>query len=276
MGGLEFSRGRSGFFPREDWSFPAGVLASYHGAFSTEPWMILRGNTLFFLLFLAALPISLYLCIQFTINTLPLRRFLTLAALAFGVLTASAQREPKLTIKAGAGLTSIVGADADTKLTIAAKAGVSYDVKLYKGLYVIPELDFILKGCDPDGVPASVFSIHKYTKALRMTYLQAPILLAYKFRMKKGGNIVVKAGPYFACGLFGSKATLSGWGFYKRVDVFDSVYGARRFDVGISTALAVERDHFTIGLEYSRGLHRLDPDFRLYNQTFGITLGYRL
>ena len=68
-----------------------------------------------------------------------MRRFLTIAALAFAVLTASAQREPKLTIKAGVGLTSVVGADADTKVKVAAKIGAAYDVKLYKGLYVIPE-----------------------------------------------------------------------------------------------------------------------------------------
>ena len=201
-----------------------------------------------------------------------MKRFLTIAALAFAVLTASAQREPKLTIKAGVGLTSIVGADADTKLTIAAKAGVSYDVKLYTGLYVIPELDFILKGCDPNGSGSILLN---NDKILRMTYLQAPIMVAYKFGLKKGGNIVVKAGPYFACGLFGTKGAISGWGFYE-VDVFDKTYGARRFDVGFSTGLAYERDHFTIGLEYSRGLRRLDPDFRLFNQTFGITLGYRL
>ncbi len=200
-----------------------------------------------------------------------MKRFLTIAALAFAVLTASAQREPKLTIKAGAGLTSVVGADADTKVKVAAKIGAAYDVKLYKGLYVIPELDFALKGFNPDGV-----NFITLDKVVHMAYLQAPIMVAYKFRVKNNGNIVVKAGPYFACGLFGSKAEVSGWGYNKKVDVFDKDYGFRRFDVGIGTGLAYERDHFTIGIEYSRGLHRLDPYFRQYNQTFGITLGYRL
>ena len=180
-----------------------------------------------------------------------------------------------LTIKAGVGLTSVVGADADTKVKVAAKIGAAYDVKLYKGLYVIPELDFALKGFNPDGVNYITFD-----KVVHMAYLQAPVMVAYKFRLKNNGNIVVKAGPYFACGLFGSKAEISGWGFYwgfyKEVDVFDEDYGFRRFDVGIGTGLAYERDHFTIGIEYSRGLRRLDPDFRLFNQTFGITLGYRL
>ena len=204
-----------------------------------------------------------------------MRHFLTIAALAFAVLTASAQREPKLTIKAGVGLTSVVGADADTKVKVAAKIGAAYDVKLYKGLYVIPELDFALKGFNPDGVNYITFD-----KVVHMAYLQAPVMVAYKFRLKNNGNIVVKAGPYFACGLFGSKAEISGWGFYwgfnKTVDVFDEDYGFRRFDVGIATGLAYERDHFTIGIEYSRGLHRLAPEFRQYNQSFGITLGYRL
>jgi hypothetical protein len=199
-----------------------------------------------------------------------MRHFLTLAALAFAFLTASAQREPKLTIKAGAGLTSVVGADANTKVKVAAKIGAAYDVKLYKGLYVIAELDFALKGFNPDGV-----NFITLDKVVHMAYLQAPIMMAYKFRLKKGGNIVVKAGPYFACGLFGSKAAISGWGFYKEVDVFDSDYGARRFDVGIAAGLAYERKSFTIGFEYSRGLHRLDPDFCQYNQAFGIVLGYR-
>lgn len=200
-----------------------------------------------------------------------MRHFLTIAALAFAVLTASAQREPKLTIKAGVGLASVVGSDAETKVKIAAKIGVAYDLKLYKGLYVIPELDFALKGFNPDGV-----NLITLDKVVHMTYLQAPIMVAYKFRLKNEGNIVVKAGPYFAYGLFGSKAEISGWGFRKKVDVFDSDYGYRRFDVGIATSLAYERDHFTIGFEYSRGLHRLDPDFCQYNQAFGIVLGYRL
>lgn len=200
-----------------------------------------------------------------------MRRFLTIAALAFAVLTTSAQRESKLTVKAGVGLSSVVGADANTKVKIAAKVGAAYDVRLYKGLYVIPELDFSLKGFNPDGV-----NLITRDKVIHMTYLQAPIMMGYKFRLKNGGNIVVKAGPYFACGLFGSKIDSNGYYHIGDVNVFDSEYGFRRFDLGIATSLTYEHDHFTIGFEYSRGLHRLHPDFRMYNQAFGITLGCRL
>lgn len=191
--------------------------------------------------------------------------------LALAALTISAQENQKCTIKAGVGLASVVGSDADTKVKIAAKIGAAYDLKLYKGLYVIPEVDFVLKGFNPDGVNFSTFD-----RVVHMAYIQMPVMAAYKFRLKEDRNIVVKAGPYFACGLFGSKATVSSFWSSKEVGVFDSDYGLRRFDVGIAAGVAFEQGHFTIGLEYSRGLHRLDPDFRQYNQAFGIVLGYRL
>ena len=199
-----------------------------------------------------------------------MKRLLTVAAFALAALTISAQDNYKFTIKAGVGLASVVGSDADTKMKIAAKAGVAYDIKLYKGLYLIPEVDFALKGFNTETVNYITFD-----KVVHMVYLQAPIMAAYKFNLKDDKKIVVKAGPYFACGLFGSKATIDGFGFKKEVDVFDSDLGCRRFDVGICTGAAFEQNHYTIGLEYSRGLHRLDPDFRQYNQAFGIVLGYR-
>ena len=199
-----------------------------------------------------------------------MKRLLTVAALALAALTISAQDDDKFTIKAGVGLASVVGSDADTKVKIAAKAGVAYDIKLYKGLYLIPEIDFALKGFNSETV-----NFITLDKVVHMAYLQAPVMVAYKFNLKDDKKIVVKAGPYFACGLFGSKGTVSPFYNSKEVDVFDSDYGCRRFDVGICTGAAFEQGHYTIGLEYSRGLHRLDPDFRLYNQAFGIVLGYR-
>ncbi len=66
-----------------------------------------------------------------------MKRFLTIAALGDGT---QASRLRKSNQPTTAGETpAYQRKSADTKLTIAAKAGVSYDVKLYKGLYVIPE-----------------------------------------------------------------------------------------------------------------------------------------
>ena len=200
-----------------------------------------------------------------------MKRLLIVTALALNALTISAQTDYKFTVKAGAGLASVVGSDADSKVKIAAKLGAAYDLKLYKDLYLIPEVDFVLKGYNTATVNFSTFD-----KVVHMAYLQMPVMATYKFRLKEDRNIVVKAGPYFACGLFGSKARISNFFYSKEVGVFDSDYGFRRFDVGISAGAAFERGHYMIGLEYSRGLHRLHPDFCQYNQAFGIVLGYRL
>ena len=66
-----------------------------------------------------------------------MKRFLTIAALGDGT---QASRLRKSNQPTTAGETpAYQRKSVDTKLTIAVKAGVSYDVKLYKGLYVIPE-----------------------------------------------------------------------------------------------------------------------------------------
>ena len=44
----------------------------------------------------------------------------------------------------------------------------------------------------------------------------------------------------------------------------------------IKAGLAFERNHLAVGFEYSRGLYKLYPDLSQYNQSFGITLGFRI
>ena len=199
-----------------------------------------------------------------------MKKYLLLGIIALATLSVSAQKERNFTVKAGVGLAHVVGSDADTKVNIAARIGAAYDVKLYKGLYLIPEVDFALKGFNP-----STNNFFYDTQTAHMVYLQAPVWAAYKFRLKKEGSIVVKAGPYFACGLFGSKLTPSYFFSSRRVGIFDKTYGLRRFDMGICAGIAYEREKYNVGFEYCRGLHRLDPNFRQYNQTFDIVVGYR-
>ena len=199
-----------------------------------------------------------------------MKKYLLLGIVALVALSISAQKERKFTVRAGVGMAHVVGSDADTKVNIAARVGAAYDVKLYKGLYLIPEVDFALKGFNP--TPNN----HYYaTLTYHMVYLQAPVWAAYKFRMKDEGSIVVKAGPYFACGLFGSKVSGSYLYSSRRVGIFDKTYGFRRFDMGICAGIAYEREKYNVGFEYCRGLRRLDPNFRQSNQTFDIVVGYR-
>ena len=59
-----------------------------------------------------------------------MKKLLAVVALALTTLTMSAQKDYKITVKAGVGLSSLVGSDADTKLSVAYKVGISYDLAL--------------------------------------------------------------------------------------------------------------------------------------------------
>ena len=53
-----------------------------------------------------------------------MKKLLAVVALALMTLTMSAQEDSKVTVKAGFGLASVVGSDADTKTTVAYKVGI--------------------------------------------------------------------------------------------------------------------------------------------------------
>ncbi len=185
-----------------------------------------------------------------------------MVALAFTTLTMSAQDDSKWTVKAGVGLSSVVGSDTDTKNVFAYKVGATYDLGLSENFSIIPGLEFATKGYTSDVVDGNI----------SMSYLQIPIHAAYKFPLSDNMKLVVKAGPYIAYGLFGSDIELYGGG---KTNVFDSDGGFNRFDAGVNGGVSVDFGVFTIGAEYSRGLTKLDSDVDAYNQAFGLVFGYK-
>ena len=144
-----------------------------------------------------------------------------MVALAFTTLTMSAQEDSKWTVKAGMGMSSIVGSDADTKSVISYKAGISYDLGLSEKFSIIPGLEFVTKGFKSDAIDGNI----------SMSYLQVPIHAAYKFSISDNMKLSVKAGPYVAYGLFGSDIEWYGGG---ETNVFDSDGGYNRFDAGVN------------------------------------------
>ena len=191
-----------------------------------------------------------------------MKKTLLMVALAFTTLTMSAQEDSKWTVKAGMGMSSIVGSDADTKSVISYKAGISYDLGLSEKFSIIPGLEFVTKGFKSDAIDGNI----------SMSYLQVPIHAAYKFSISDNMKLSVKAGPYVAYGLFGSDIEWYGGG---ETNVFDSDGGYNRFDAGVNVGASVDFNTFTIGVEYSRGLTKLDSDYKQYNQAFGVVLGYK-
>lgn len=187
---------------------------------------------------------------------------LLMVALAFTTLTMSAQEDSKWAFKLGFGMSSVVGSDANTKLVFSYKAGISYDLGLSENFSIIPGLEFATKGFKSDIVDGNI----------RMSYLQIPIHAAYKFPISDNVKLSVKAGPYVAFGLFGSDIK---WYSGGKTNVFDSDGGYHRFDAGINAGVSVDISSVSIGVEYSRGLTKLDSGVNQYNQAFGVVLGYK-
>lgn len=191
-----------------------------------------------------------------------MKKLFIMVVFALTTLNISAQEESSFNFHAGIGMSSVVGGDADTKLTIAYKLGLSYDLKAAENFYVIPGIELVAKGFKSDNVDGAV----------NMTYIEVPIVAAYKFDIADGMKLVIKAGPYVAYGLFGSDLKFNNG---KKINVFDKDDGFKRFDAGVLGGIGIELEQFTIGAEYSRGFVKLDSHYKQYNQAFGLVFGYK-
>lgn len=191
-----------------------------------------------------------------------MKKIFTMVALALTALTLSAQEDSKITVKAGIGLSSIVGSDADTKTTFAYKIGASYDLGLSENFSIIPSIEFTTKGFKSDNIDGNI----------SMSYLQIPIFAAYKFPISDNMKLAIKAGPYIGYGLYGSDIE---WYSGGKTNVFDSDGGYDRLDIGAIAGISLDFDQYMIGLEYSRGLKKLDSDYSQFNQAFGVVFGYK-
>lgn len=190
-----------------------------------------------------------------------MKKLLLMVAIALTTLTMSAQEDSKWTVKAGIGLSSVVG-EANTDAVFAYKIGVFYDYGISEEFSIIPGIEYASKG----------FKAKSITGNISMSYFQIPIFAAYKFNISDNMKLVAKAGPYVAYGLFGSDIL---WDGGTETNIFDSDTGYKRFDMGIIAGVSLDFDQFTVGIEYSRGLTKLDSQYKQYNQAYGLTFGYK-
>ena len=190
-----------------------------------------------------------------------MKKLLLMVALAFTTLNMSAQDESKITVKAGVGITSVVGSDADTKNSLSYKVGVSYDWGVAENFSIIPGLEFAIKGHKVDGIDGSI----------NKGYLQIPIFAAYKFRLSDSMKLALKAGPNIGFGVVGSDIEFAGGG---KINVFDKDM-FNRFDIGIIAGVSLDIDKFMVGVEYSRGFKKLASEVSAFNQGVGLVVGYK-
>ena len=190
-----------------------------------------------------------------------MKKLLLMVALAFTTLNMNAQDESKITVKAGVGISSVVGSDADTKNSLSYKVGVSYDWGVAENFFIIPGVEFAVKGHKVDGIDGSI----------NKGYLQIPIFAAYKFRLSDSMKLALKAGPNIGFGVVGSDIEFADG---SKVNVFDKD-AYERFDIGIIAGVSLDIDKFMVGVEYSRGFKKLISDMSAFNQGVGVVVGYR-
>lgn len=95
----------------------------------------------------------------------------------------------------------------------------------------------------------------------------------------KQGRIIIKltfaykVGSYASYSLFGSEIY---WYGGKEINVFDSNGGFERFDAGAIAGISLDFPECSVGLEYSRGLTKLDSHYNAFHQAFGLVVSYNL
>lgn len=100
-------------------------------------------------------------------------------------------------------------------------------------------------------------------------YLDLPVFAAVRFATLENQSVVIKAGPYFACGV-GGKIKYEG----EKEDFFGD--GVKKFDCGLGFGVAYEFSRFFIDLTGEIGLTKIvDSADSAKNRSFSIGVGYK-
>ena len=200
------------------------------------------------------------------------RKIISILFLLAVMVAGSAQT---LQLKAGGGFASQY---TDSKVVGAFKLGVGFEYEFDQHWAINPSLNLMGKGwkdkdtfvndLDESGVPKTDEEgnpiMSRMARSTTANYLELPVLMNYYIRTGESQYIVIGAGPYVACGLWGKEET-KGDGrkqgaeklYYDR-DTFDKS-GVHRFDAGIQAALGYQfAVGVTLGVEADFGLTKFE------------------
>ncbi|MBR4065715.1 MAG: porin family protein [Bacteroidaceae bacterium] len=182
--------------------------------------------------------------------------------ICMGLFIATASAQITWNAKGGLGFANCIG-DYETNGKFVAKAGVGIEKAFSPNWSLMPSLELAWKGYDVDD--------YEYSETADMFYLQIPVLAAYRLNLNDSWNLVLKAGPYIACGLFGN-ISASFEGTNESDDIFDY---AERLDVGLDFGVDFEYHRYVIGAEYEFGLTSLSKEGDVHTSAFYVTVGYK-
>ena len=125
-----------------------------------------------------------------------------------------------------------------------------------------PSLFLTSKGAKKDG------------NSINAMYLELPVMAAARFNVADNTNLVVNAGPYFACGIAGKTKFDLGNDTERKVDTFGDD-ALKRFDAGLGVGVALEFGRIIAGLDGQFGLVDVQKFGNPKNMNFSIVVGYK-
>lgn len=209
--------------------------------------------------------------------------YLTIAMLC---LVAGASAQITWNVKAGIGVSAFLFSDIDsnlgTKSKLVWRVGVGIETPLSQNWMFMPSIEFAQKGgktTATDGVKGSSYYYNREDD-IRLSYIQIPMLFAYRTPLSDDVNITFKAGPYVAYAVSGkenSDHTSGTTSNSTTIDLFkDTEYG-KRFDAGLTLGVGFEYHRVELGIEAEQGfVNMFDSDnVKLKNSAVYVTLGYK-
>lgn len=194
-----------------------------------------------------------------------MKKLVTLLVVVLMALTASAQ--VTWNVKGGVGVAScIMEGEDEVNDKFVGKIGFGIEVPFASDWSLMPSLEMAWKGAvweKPD---------FDYKETLNESYLQIPVLVAYRLNLNPRWNMTLKAGPYVAL-LLSAKDKIEFMGEEQEVDLKDS--NANNIDVGIDIGVDFEYHRFVFGLEYELGFVSMLPDVDIKNSAVYFTAGYK-
>lgn len=223
-----------------------------------------------------------------------MKRIFTLACVAMLTLCASAQ--VTFNAKLGGGMSwapiSEKGSDftpSDNKGLFVGKIGFGAEIPVSQNFSVMPSLELAMKG----GKYEAKNDYETTSDKLNVTYLQIPVMAAYRLSLNDRLNMTLKAGPYFAYGLSGNmkitEDNINNGTETEKIDIFsDKEMGGKaadRFDVGGILGVDFEYHRFVVGAELECGFTDMyketttEEDYnysvKIKNLAAYVTVGYK-
>ena len=163
--------------------------------------------------------------------------------------------------KVGMNFSNYTG-DLDLNAKVGFKLGGGLEYAFNDTWSLQPSLFLTSKGAKKDG------------NSINAMYLELPVMAAARFNVADNTNLVVNAGPYFACGIAGKTKFDLGNDTERKVDTFGDD-ALKRFDAGLGVGVALEFGRIIAGLDGQFGLVDVEKVGNPKNMNFSIVVGYK-